>query len=370
MFTIYKYSFKTCLKDKLTVFWLMCYPIILSTLFYFAFTNLLSGEGFEKINLAIVEVEGIQNDMTAAINESGLFNVTLTDRDNAKELLSTAKIDAYLIYDGGIELIVNSEGMKESIAKVFFDSYSQISTVIKDIISKDPTVLQGGFLKDIDFTTSNIEEIPVGNSTNVVLIYFYSMMAMTSLMSATMGIFTVIQIQANQSYIAARINAAPVHKMKSFLVLTASAMSFHMITVIITFIYVKYILGVDFGSSSGYALLICFMGSFTGMALGSFISSIIKKKEGIKMAIVLSVILFGCFLAGMMNVSIKYTVQSKFPIIAYINPANLITDGLYSLYYYDTMTRYFINLGLLGLYGVILCILTYLILRRQKYASI
>jgi len=89
-----------------------------------------------------------------------------------------------------------------------------------------------------------------------------------------------------------------------------------------------------------------------------------------KMAIILTVILFGCFLAGMMNVDMKYIMQSNFPIVSYINPSNLITDGLYTLYYYDTLTRYFVNLGILGAYGVLFSILTYLILRRQKYASI
>lgn len=369
-FSTYKYNLKVLLREKMTVFWIILYPIILATIYYFCFTNLLDGESFEKINIAIVENENISNNLFDAIDDSEMFNVKLTNENNAKDMLSKAEIAAYINYNNDVELVVNKEGINESITKVFLDNYSQITSTIKNIINNNPEVVQTGFLENIDLTVSHVTDIPVGNSTNLLVIFYYSMIAMTCLMSATLGSDSVTRIQANQSNIAARINVAPTHKLKSFMSLIASSMTFHMISVLLTLFYIDIILGIEFGTAKGYILLICFVGSFMGIAFGSFISAIIKKKEGVKMAIILTVILFGCFLAGMMNVDMKYIVQSKFPIIAYINPSNLITDGLYTLYYYDTLTRYFVNLGLLGAYGVIFCILTFLILRRQKYASI
>lgn len=369
-FNLYKYNFKVLLKDKVAMFWLLIYPILLATIYYFAFTNLLVGENFEKINIAIVESDSMPSDLITAIDESEMFNVSLTNHNNAKEMLSTAKVDAYINYSGDIELVVNKEGINESITKVFLDNYSQITTTIQNIITNNPSVVESGLIETIDFSLSHVNDIPVGNSTNVVVIFFYSMLAMTCLLSANLGSEAVTRVQANQSYIATRLNAAPTHKLKSFMTIIASDMTFHMVSVLITLTYMNNVLGVEFGKSFGYILLLCFVGSFMGMAFGAFISAIIRKKEGAKTAIILTVVLFGCFLAGMMNVDMKYMIQSKFPIISYINPANLITDGLYTLYYYNTLTRYFINLGLLGAYGVVFCILTYLILRRQKYASI
>ncbi|HBB29951.1 MAG TPA: ABC transporter permease [Clostridiales bacterium] len=369
-FNTYKYNLKVLLKEKMTVFWIILYPIILATIYYFCFTNLLDGESFEKINIAIVENENMPSNLLTAIDESEMFNVNLTNLDEAKDMLSTAKIAAYINYNNDIELIVNKEGMNESITKVFLDNYSQITNTIKNVINKNPEVLQNGYLESIDVTASHVKDIPVGNSTNLIVIFYYSMLAMTCLMSATLGSDSVTRIQANQSNIAARVNVAPTHKLRSFMSLIASSMTFHMVSVLLTLFYIDMILGVEFGEAKGYILLICFVGSFMGMSFGSFISAIIKKKEGVKMAIILTVILFGCFLAGMMNVDMKYIMQSNFPIVSYINPSNLITDGLYTLYYYDTLTRYFINLGILGAYGVLFSILTYLILRRQKYASI
>ncbi|MNW16289.1 hypothetical protein D3C71_2150910 [compost metagenome] len=57
-------------------------------------------------------------------------------------------------------------------------------------------------------------------------------------------------------------------------------------------------------------------------------------------------------------------------MIAYINPANVISDAFYSLYYYDTYERYILNIGLLMAFSLTFYIITFLIVRRQKYASI
>ena len=76
------------------------------------------------------------------------------------------------------------------------------------------------------------------------------------------------------------------------------------------------------------------------------------------------------YLAGMMNDKIKYIVSSKMPILSYINPVNLIADSFYSMYYYDTTTKLFINLSILCLLSIIFSVITYLVLRRQKYASL
>ena len=42
----------------------------------------------------------------------------------------------------------------------------------------------------------------------------------------------------------------------------------------------------------------------------------------------------------MMIIDIKYWMQTNLPILTYINPVSLITDGLYALYYYDNLSRY------------------------------
>ena len=76
-----------------------------------------------------------------------------------------------------------------------------------------------------------------------------------------------------------------------------------------------------------------------------------------------------CFLSGMMESLVTYLIATKVPILSKINPVNLITDALYSLYYYDNLYRYIENILYLGLFTVVMIALSYIFVRR-KYDSI
>ena len=72
----------------------------------------------------------------------------------------------------------------------------------------------------------------------------------------------------------------------------------------------------------------------------------------------------------MMGITMKYVVDKNVPILNKINPANMITDGFYSLYYYKTLDRYLYNIKGLLIFSLILIIISYISLRRQKYEYI
>ena len=66
----------------------------------------------------------------------------------------------------------------------------------------------------------------------------------------------------------------------------------------------------------------------------------------------------------------KYIVDKNLPLLNKINPGNMITDGFYSLYYYDTLNRYTFDIISLLIFSIILLVISGIILRRQKYDSI
>ena len=104
-------------------------------------------------------------------------------------------------------------------------------------------------------------------------------------------------------------------------------------------------------------------------------SNILKKNkekvnENAKTGILLAITMTGCFLSGMMGITMKYVIDKNVPIINILNPANMITDGFYSLYYYDTLNRYYFNILSLFIFSCIMLLISYKGLRRQKYDSI
>jgi ABC-2 type transport system permease protein len=127
---------------------------------------------------------------------------------------------------------------------------------------------------------------------------------------------------------------------------------------------------VSFGNQLGYIALTCIIGTITGVTFGTCVAAVVKRSEGLKIGILIGLSMTMSFLSGMMYDKMKYIVATKLPVLGYLNPSNLITDSFYSLYYYDTHTRFFTNIIILCFFAVGFSLITYLVLRRQKYASL
>ena len=63
-------------------------------------------------------------------------------------------------------------------------------------------------------------------------------------------------------------------------------------------------------------------------------------------------------------------IAHKLPIANRLNPACLISDSFYSLNVYDSYDRFFRNISIMAVESVILLIIAFALLRREKYASI
>ena len=66
----------------------------------------------------------------------------------------------------------------------------------------------------------------------------------------------------------------------------------------------------------------------------------------------------------------KYIIDSNIPLLNKINPASMITDGLYSLYYFDTYNRFIFDIVSLIIFSLVMILLSIRGLRRTKYDSI
>lgn len=57
---LYTNRIKCLLRDKALVFWTLLFPLILATLFHFAFSNILSDHNFKAVPVAVIENEDYQ----------------------------------------------------------------------------------------------------------------------------------------------------------------------------------------------------------------------------------------------------------------------------------------------------------------------
>lgn len=377
MFThIFHNRLRCLLRDKELIFWTMMFPLVLATLFQLAFGNISASELFEPIDIAVVDDVAYQkNQSLAAVlsanatGEERLFNLVACSQEEADKLLADRTIYGYIVAETPIRLVVNKSGIQQNILRSFLNTYLQTASTAEKLISKNPANA-AAIIADLMQHQEYTNEVTTGAYPDSALIYFFSLIAMACFYGGFFGSNEITDIQANISARAARINIAPVHKLKVLVSSAAASFLIHFVEMLVLVMYMVFVLGVDFGSKFGLVLATLLLGSFTGISFGAFISALVKKSEGLKIAILIGSTMLGATLAGLSYADVKYVIAKHVPILSWINPVNLLSDAFYSLYSFDILSRYLLNMLVLALVSLLMCTITYMSIRRKKYANI
>lgn len=388
----FKYSLKALLRNKMLIFWTFAFPIILGTLFKVAFSNIENSEKLDIINIAIVQNEEFENNeafktsfekLSDENNEDRLFNTQYTTKEEAKDLLNKGEIIGYMeLKQDKPVLTFVTNGIDETVFKHVAEEIVQTSDIIKQLSQTQiqKQIASGNYIINYDeiynkaiemAKEDNVELKNISNSNlSYTMIEFYTLIAMTCLYGGMLSMVSINQILANMSNKGKRIAVSPTKK--SIIILSSLLASYivQLIGLAILFLYTLFVLGVDYGSNTGLIILLAIVGSFAGLALGTFVGTIFKASENTKTGILIALTMLGCYLSGMMGITMKYIVDKNVPIVNKINPASMITDGFYSLYYYDRLDRYWFNIASLLIFALILIVISFFSLRRQKYDSI
>ncbi|MDD5603305.1 MAG: ABC transporter permease [Eubacteriales bacterium] len=407
---ILKYRLKCFFRDRETLFWTLMFPLILAVLFNLAFSNLYKTEAFKDIKIAVADsaeyredvifgsvLEAVsfidkgngsaEGDVENGESESGgnnhFFHTLIAEnRQEAQALLDNNSIYGYVYYDGGPKLAVRYSGIRQTIIKSFVDEYLQKSYAVNDIISRNisaggqagPYGTEDLYLKVASIASERavfIKDVPASTEAPVsTVIYFYSLIAMAALYGGFWGIRAVSESQADISYQGARVSVAPVHRFKQLICDLTSAMIIQYAEILVLMIFIRYVLGYEFGSQTGLVLIAAFAACLMGISYGAFIGAAVRKSEGIRIAILIGTSMFMSFLSGMMSIEIKYLVVRAFPPVAWLNPSNLVSDAFYTLYYYDTYEKYYTCVAGLFAYAAVFGLSSWLLMRRKKYAAI
>lgn len=388
----FKYAFKTLFKNRMLIFWTFAFPIILGTLFNMAFSNIENSEKLDIINIAIINNENFENneafkksfeELSDENNEDRLFNTQYTTEEKAKELLDKGEIVGYMqLKEDKPILTFATSGINETILKYVTEEIEQTSDIIKNLSETEIQKQIASRNYNINYEEIYNEVIELAKEDNVKLknisnsnlsytmIEFYTLIAMTCLYGGMLSMVSINQTLANMSNKGKRIAVSPTKKGTIILSSLLASYIAQLIGVTILFVYTLFVLKVDYGDNTGLIILISMIGSFAGLTLGTFVGTLFKTNENAKTVILIAVTMLWCYLSGMMGITMKYVVDKNIPIINKINPASMITDGFYSLYYYDTLDRYWFNIISLLIFSLVLIAISFFSLRRQKYDSI
>ena len=385
-----KYTIKTLFKNKVLIFWTFAFPIILGLFFNMAFSNIEKDEKLQVFDIAVVNNNQFQKEKIyqealkkLSHGKDKLFNIKYVSQKKAAKLLNNSDIKGYIIFKNDKpEVVIKENGTYQTIIKFVVTEINQNKIMIENLSKKEveTEITNGNFSiaqeKIVDNILNKIknEKIELQNISNYNLSYmqieYYTLIAMACMYGGMLGLTAINNSLANMSSKGKRISVSP--NKKSVIVLSSAIGSYivSLVGLVLLLTFLKLILKVDFGDNAFLVILLSMIGALAGISLGVLIASIFRVSESAKTGITIAITMFLSVLSGMMGVTLKYVIDKNIPVVNLVNPNNLITDGFYSLYYYDTLSRYFRDISYLLIFIIICLTISFVSLRREKYDSI
>lgn len=373
---LFRYNILKMIREKEIMFWTLAFPLVLGTLFHITFGGFMEKvEAFKAIPVAYVEENESDpyfNDLVTAISEGdeALLSVVKTDKSEAEKLLKKGEVSGIYYNGKEISAVFKGNGTSESILERVANEYVRKQSIITKIAQKSPQNLETA-LAAMESEVNMIQEKSLtSGSMDSMMIYFYSLIAMSCLYGSFMGVTCAGQFKANLSALGARRVVASTNR---FVILMADVLSSILLQIICTMLavfYLRFVLRINMGDQFLYILYVVVFGCIIGVMTGLFIGSIGRMKVDVKMGINIAVTMAECFLSGLMITEVYMVIEKNIPILNRINPAAVITNSLYSLNVYDNYDRFWLNMMLLLIMSLILGIGSYTAIRRERYADI
>ena len=360
----FKNTFRYLLRQRAMLFWALIFPIVLGIFFKLAFGGISDNWKFKTIGVAVneslMEDENFSSFMKE-MEDEGYFNVT---RAKSEDILDEDdSIKAYV--ESMDKIYTKRSGISETIVETIMNVYSQKSSMISRIMQKDPMTDLSKIL-DVD---NHIKDLSRKNM-DPVNAFFYTLLGMTTIYGYMWGMYVIYQYEANLSVNAKRNAISPVKKSVS---LGAAVLASWIINFAITLFFIFYLkkgLGVEFGDRALPLVALSALSSLTGVTFGILLGVSNKATIDTKIGLGIAITMTMSFLAGMMKSDMKVIVAEKAPIINKINPVAIVTDAVYSLYYYDSMDRFMQNMIYLGIVTAIFIIVSLCFMRGKEYESL
>ncbi len=384
-----KYTIKILFKNKVLIFWTFAFPIILGLLFNMAFSNIEKDEMLKVFSIAVVSNDNSKEQEIyketlekLSTGDARLFNLKYVAEEEANRLLDESEIEGYVVISDDVKVVIKENGSNQTIIKFVIQEIKQNKKIVEDLSLKEieKETSNGNYSFDTTEIVNNIltkinsQEVSLNSLSSSNLSYmtieYYTLIAMACMYTGMLGLTSINNCLANMSNKGKRISVSP--NKKSTIVLSSLIGSYivSLLGLSILLLFLLFVLKVDFGNNMLLVILLSMIGSLAGISLGVLVASVFKLSEGAKTGIIIAISMFLSVLSGMTGVTLKYVIDTNVPIVNLINPNNLITDGFYSLYYYNTLDRHFRDLIYLIIFVIICLVISFFSLRREQYDSI
>ncbi len=395
MWNTFKYTTLSILRERSVVVWVILFPLILATLFNVMFSG-VEETAYDLPEIPVAIVDGSEEEAGTSFKETMdalsdgddalLAPVYVKDADEAYDMLKSGETIGTVTLDkdgwpslelspGEGDVGTSMEQVKRTVLADVVDDYCRSREAVEDIIENNPMALANpDVIEAFSDRSKYTEELSITHSSTKEFVrYFYALLGFAALMASMVGLHAVSGIQPNISPLGARRAVSGTGKARMMVGAIAASWMVSFGALLVAFIYIRYILGIDFGDRDGACILgmavAALMATSLGALVGSFPGIPNDAKGGVLTGLTCLLSLFAG-LYGTPALRLADQIANDFPWAATINPAKQVTDLFYSLYVYTDMEPFFQTLGVLAIITVIFAFVATLLMRRQRYASL
>ncbi|RRD95031.1 ABC transporter permease [Clostridiales bacterium COT073_COT-073] len=321
------FTLKIVFRDKSFVFWTIVYPLILTTFFYLALGSLLSPK---EISFKV----GVEADsgLEQIFSDIPVFELKSLSREEVKAALKSKDIIAFVTKD--LQVQVNASGVGQTTVQNTVQTIKQIIYAFEN----------GGnaqlFDPSQEFITEKVMKI------SPFSLVFYSTLAMVAFYGFFGSINIMAGVQANISELGKRMCVSPIRKMPYIIANVIMVFILNVSSNLILILYMNYFLKIKLFFNYPLSIGLILAGNLCGVTAGILVG-VLTIPSQLKTAIGVGMPLLMSALAGMMNVEIKGIIMRHVPILDRLNPASIITTGLYRINLLDTFRGYMTGIGIL-----------------------
>lgn len=409
MLTTFKYQVIGMLRDKVLMVWSLGFIIVLSLIFMAMFSNLQDSYEPSAQPFGIVQDDaydaapGFDACIRSISDEDAETRLVepmfFANADDARTAAKNGDVVGYIdVEDDTPTLHVTAEGNDSvtiMVLRAVLDAYVETRAQYRAILSGDmtwaieqgvidPTTLasfaQTGSDVDADAFMSSvidglasrqdriaIEKAQVTHQeVDASVRYYFSLLAFACGMGMTFSMIAIRNLCANTSALGARQTMAGMPRWKMLVPCLAASWACIMGCLLAAFLFLKFFVGVDFGSRQVLCIVVLGVSSLMSCAAGAVFGTIRTMTTGMISGITCLLSLF-TGLYGTAAQKLADFVEAMVPVLSWANPLWESTHGFFSLLYYDTLGPFAQNCAAMLGMAAIFMIIALARMRRMSY---
>ena len=399
-------------RDRSSVFWMICFPIILATLLQGVFGGISDHTVIETVPVAVVRDTAWDTSYSAerfvqalsspSDDMPALVSVTETDgMEQAERLLRHGTVRTILTADGDgyIAMTISdttaaqvqaaqvnggdAASLSLSALSTAIDVFNMNSGIITDAIASalrsNPKLAgepgfwttiadhAGGASTTDSFTT---QTILTRFAPEPMARYHFALLGMSVMLCMLFSCFPLVYMQANLTDSGARVAAGALPKSRMVMGVFLSGWLMTFLSSSIVFLYIRYVLGITVGGREILAEIGLIVASLAASAMGLALGAIPRLSLNAKNAVGIAFSVGLSALAGLMgttSMELNDLIQRDAPILHLISPVKQVSNLFYDLLYYDSLVPFAQTIIILLVMSAIAMIAATALLRRQRY---